>query len=292
MRKLTKLFSIVLGILLTMPFVTSCGDDESIDLGTPKYESISGKYTIDTPSSPYKSIELGASGDYIVTLNTGYNTSLPSKATLKKEAQGIFKQPKNLSRATNYNGIIYGQYTENSDGTLNLEGFGVIEIVYGTGKEVKGFNLTPTNGGPVTLDVTKEETMPDDDLTNALCRTWKIEKIRITGQEDDESYDITLTPENIKEFGDDFEEFPQEVLFSKSGTYMIYYSEQNIGISSWKWKDQAAGTISYSWDNYWEDDAFVTLSFSGNRLVIYEVHEENDEYGYYKEENYTYLIEK
>lgn len=292
MRKLKNLFGIVLGMLLTMPLLTACGDDESIDLGTPKYESISGKYTIDNPSSPYKSIELGAGGDYIVTLNNGYPTGLSSKTTIKKDACGIFKQPRSLSRATNYNGIIYGQYTENTDGTLNLEGFGTIEIIYGTGEEVKGFNLTPTNGGPVTLDVTKEETMPDDAMTNALCRTWKIEKIRLAGLEDGESYDITLTPENIKEFGDDYDEFPEEVLFSKSGTYMVYYSDQSIGISSWKWKDQSAGTISYSWDNYWYDDAFVTLSFSGNKLVIYEAYEENDEYGYYKEESYTYLVEK
>lgn len=292
MRKLRNLFSLVLGILLTMPFLTACGDDESIDLGTPKYESISGKYTINNPSSPYKSIELGAGGDYIVTLNNGYNTSSSSRTVIKKEAYGIFRQPKTQSRATNYNGIIYGQYTENSDGTLNLEGFGTIEIVYGTGEEVEGFNLTPINGGPVTLDVTKEETMPDDTMTNALCRTWKIEKIRLAGEEDGESYDITLTPENIKELGDDYDEFPEEVLFSKSGTYMVYYSNQSIGISSWKWKDQSAGIISYSWDNYWDDDAFVTLSFSGNKLVIYEAYEENDEYGYYKEESYTYLVEK
>ena len=71
MRNLKSLFGIILGMLLTMPFLTACGDDESIDLGTPKYESISGKYTINNPSSPYKSIELGAGGDYIVTLNNG-----------------------------------------------------------------------------------------------------------------------------------------------------------------------------------------------------------------------------
>ena len=85
MRNLKSLFGIILGMLLTMPFLTACGDDESIDLGTPKYESISGKYTINNPSSPYKSIELGAGGDYIVTLNNGYNTNLSTKShSIKK----------------------------------------------------------------------------------------------------------------------------------------------------------------------------------------------------------------
>ena len=52
MRNLKSLFGIILGMLLTMPFLTACGDDESIDLGTPKYESISGKYTINNPLFP------------------------------------------------------------------------------------------------------------------------------------------------------------------------------------------------------------------------------------------------
>ena len=85
MRNLKSLFGIILGMLLTMPFLTACGDDESIDLGTPKYESISGKYTINNPSSPYKSIELGAGGDYIVTLNTDITPIYPQKShSIKK----------------------------------------------------------------------------------------------------------------------------------------------------------------------------------------------------------------
>lgn len=134
--------------------------------------------------------------------------------------------------------------------------------------------------------------MSDDELTNALCRTWKIEKVRMIEQGDGESYDITLTPQDWEQFEGEIEVFPKEVLFSKSGTYMIYYADQSIGISSWKWKNQSAGTIYYSWDNEWYDDEFATLSFSGNQLIISETYEENDELGYYKFETYTYLVEK
>lgn len=55
-------------------------------------------------------------------------------------------------------------------------------------------------------------------------------------QGDGESYDITLTPQDWEQFEGEIEVFPKEVLFSKSGTYMIYYADQSIGISSWKWK--------------------------------------------------------
>ena len=34
MRNLKSLFGIILGMLLTMPFLTACGDDESIDFET------------------------------------------------------------------------------------------------------------------------------------------------------------------------------------------------------------------------------------------------------------------
>ena len=52
---------------------TACSDDENgtIDLGTPPFESISGLYTVTSSGSPYESIELGASGNYIVVLDNG-----------------------------------------------------------------------------------------------------------------------------------------------------------------------------------------------------------------------------
>lgn len=91
MRNLKSLFGIILGMLLTMPFLTACGDDESIDLGTPKYESISGKYTINNPSSPYKSIELGAGGDYIVTLSFSGNQLIISETYEENDELGYYK---------------------------------------------------------------------------------------------------------------------------------------------------------------------------------------------------------
>ncbi len=296
MKTLKHAVCLLLISLLVIPVMTSCSDDdEDISVGTPKYESISGKYIVDTPSSPYESIELGASGSYIITHKYGRQGTQAKQAAESAKKNLLLRPAQSpvLSRATNYNGVIYGSYTELEDGTLKLDGFGILKIVYGSNdKEVVGFILTPTGSSQLELDVTKEETMKDDELTNALCRTWKVESIRaiesINGRK---GYDKTFTATNYEE-GEDLDRFPTEVLFSKSGTYMVYYDDETLGISSWKWKSQKDCTILYSWNNDWYDDEFVTLSFSGKRVTIYEVWEEDDEDGLWKSESYTVLVEK
>lgn len=219
--------------------------------------------------------------------NSGYRAQADASRSAKEKDTFLFHHAANDSRATNYNGIIYGTYTQLSDGRYNLEGFGIIEIIYGSDNTVTGFELTPENGGPVSLTVSKEETMPDDDVTNALCRTWEVERIEMSATERGQSYNITITADNWQDY-EDMDTFIDEILFSKSGTYMVSYLDGTLGISSWKWKDKDAMTVYYSWDDQWHEKDFFTISFSGNTLIVHEVYEGED----YKEENYTYMIAK
>ena len=291
MKTLKNFWYIIVALLVCAPAMTSCGDDdEGFSLGAPEFESVSGKYNITSPGSPYESIELGASGDYIVTPSRGYISQAKASRS-DGERSSFFYSGKAASRVTNYNGIIYGTYTQLPDGTFDLDGFGIIEIVYGEDDTVTGIELTPENGGPVTLTVEKEETMADDEMTNALCRTWIVDRIEMSATEGGQSFSITITADNWQDY-EDVETFIDEVLFSKSGTYMISYLDGEIGISSWKWKDKGANTIFYSWNNQWYDDEFVTVSFSGNTLVITEIYEEDDYGEYYREETRTYLVAK
>ena len=81
MKKI-KLLVIAAALMLTAAGFTACSDDNeggigNINLPTPQYEQVSGKYEITSAGSPYESIELSASGNYIVTLSNGgnyYNT--------------------------------------------------------------------------------------------------------------------------------------------------------------------------------------------------------------------------
>ena len=132
--------------------------------------------------------------------------------------------------------------------------------------------------------------MDDNELTNSLCRTWVFEKIRVVAYLDDKK--------NLDEYVDngDFEYFGvevSEVLFSKSGTYMVRYGDETLGIASWKWKDMDDKVLYYTWDGNWYDDAIVQISFEGNSLVFYEESEDfGDMEDFDRVEMYTYLKEK
>lgn len=264
----------------------SCSDDNeggtgNIDLPTPPYESVSGKYEITSASSPYESIELGASGNYIVTRSYGgYSMTAQAGARTRKS---MLAKSGTTTRSTEYGGIIYGTFTETGENEYALDGFGTIKLNY-TGSEVTGIEITPANGQTQTYTAEKTATMGDDNITNALCRTWKVEKVRDiyfdkqTGEETDE----TVTPDNPGSFGN---EMGYEVMFSKSGTYLISRLDGSIDLAEWKWRDRSKGTLYYAWDGDWTGD-YATITFDGNRAVVHDKWE--DDYG--RDESWTYLV--
>mgnify|MGYP001775886250 CR=1 FL=1 len=290
LMKTKNILATMLMLFATIGF-TACGDDEeSLPPLNPTFEAVSGKYTVTTSGSPYESIELTVSGNYIITTDNAAPWAAPAPQAESSTVRTNFlyrTAAAAQTRATNYNGIIYGRYTELGNNRFALEGFGTLEIVYGEdGTEIIGFELTPDGEGPVSLSVSKETTMPDSDATDKLCRTWRVDKMTYVYSEDGHVLgEFTITADNYKEFDDEIDGFPTEALFSKSGTYMVYYTDGSLGISSWKWKDEAALTFLYAWDNQWYDDDFATVSFSGNTAMVYEVYEDYGE----KEETYTYM---
>ena len=286
-----KLLAMAAAVMLTATCFTACGDDEgggigNIDLPTPQYEEVSGKYEITSAGSPYESIELSASGNYIVTLNHGGNYyNAPVNGVAKSSRRSLLDsgKAKGLTRATEYDGVIYGTFTSLGGNEFALEGFGTIKLGY-SGDEVTSIEVTTQDGQTTQYDAKKKPTMNGDNVTNALCRTWRIEKIRDvyydkqTGKTDD----MTVTPENP---GEDGYDMPIEVVWSKSGTYLVSYLDGSIGVAEWKWKNRGAGQLYYAWDGDWTGD-YCTITFDGNRAVIHDKWE--DEYG--RDESWTYLV--
>lgn len=77
-KKCCKISFLVLLTVLVVPCFFSCSDDSEdvvVNMNPPQYESVSGKYEITDSSSPYASVELGASGDYIVIKRSNSNTA-------------------------------------------------------------------------------------------------------------------------------------------------------------------------------------------------------------------------
>lgn len=286
-----KLLAMAAAMMLTATCFTACGDDEgggigNIDLPTPQYEEVSGKYEITSDGSPYESIELSASGNYIVTLSHGWNYyNAPVNGVAKSSRRSLLDsdKAKGLTRATEYDGVIYGTFTSLGGNEFALEGFGTIKLGY-SGDEVTSIEVTTQDGQTTQYDAKKKPTMNGDNVTNALCRTWRIEKIRDVyyDKETGETEDMTVTPENP---GEDGYDMPIEVVWSKSGTYLVSYLDGSIGVAEWKWKNRGAGQLYYAWDGDWTGD-YCTITFDGNRAVIHDKWE--DEYG--RDESWTYLV--
>lgn len=290
MKKI-KLLVIAAALMLTAAGFTACGDDNeggigNINLPTPQYEQVSGKYEITSAGSPYESIELSASGNYIVTLSNGgnyYNTPVNGVAKSSRRSLLDIGKAKGLTRATEYDGVIYGTFTSLGGNEFALEGFGTIKLGY-SGDEVTSIEVTTQDGQTTQYDAKKKPTMNGDNVTNALCRTWRIEKIRDVyyDKQTGETEDMTVTPENP---GEDGYDMPIEVVWSKSGTYLVSYLDGSIGVAEWKWKNRGAGQLYYAWDGEWTGD-YCTITFDGNRAVIHDKWE--DEYG--RDESWTYLV--
>ena len=218
MKKYCKIPFLVLLAVLTVPCFFSCSDDTEdvvVNMNPPQYESVSGKYEITDSSSPYASIELGASGDYVVIKRSGgYAVSSLQKGNL-------FSRKAPASRAVTYDNVVYGTYIQIDDETFNLEGFGVIQL--------------KSNGGAIS-----------------------------------------------------------EVMFSKSGTFLSFYNDNEIEAHFWKWENQGERQIRYSWDNVWNNDdeeGNFTVNFSSdNRLTIHEYYRDYETGEWY--ESTVELVEK
>lgn len=292
--KKSKLFFMAMALLCMATGFTACSDDDDQNvpnLPTPQYEQVSGKYTMTSTGSPYESIELGASGNYVVTLNYGgysapaaYADNGTTRAAKGKRLSMLNIGKANAqTRATQYGNVIYGTFTDMGDNEYNLEGFGTIRLDY-SGSSVTGIEVTPQGGQTTQYNVEKAPVMGDDDMTNALCRTWKIERIHeiYVDKETGERFEGDFYPENP---GEDAQDMPKEMMVSKSGTYIVSYLDGTFMLAVWKWQNREAGVLAYGYDGEWSDDT-AQITFNGNNAVMYE--EWDDEYE--TDQIWTYLV--
>ena len=144
----------------------------------------------------------------------------------------------------------------------------------------KGLKVKDKEGHPAELLAVPG----NHDMTNAVCRTWRIEKIHgiYIDKETGDREDYTVTRDNPGEMGYDM---PMEVMWSKSGTYLVSYRDGSIGLAEWKWRNKGAGQMYYAWDGEWTGD-YCTITFEGNKAVIHDKWEDE----YESEESWTYMV--
>lgn len=275
--------------------LTSCSDDDNDgdipSLPTPKYESSSAKYEL-SAGSPYSSIELTASGNYIImdSDNSSYYNSLTKSAGQKHTAptlakRGFLKASPSVSR-TDFNGIEYGTYTKIGENQYDLQDFGTITVNNIDGNTCI-LTISRISEPTVSLPATKAAEFDDSDRTNALCRTWNADRVKIEVWIDEKkTVDKTLPASSlnwdIMEEWDNYLTYldienPRQVIFSKTGTYMVLKISQSgrryIEVASWRWENENRGILRYTWnpdDFYDYDSGLIDISFSGNDMTISE----------------------
>lgn len=290
-------FHFCLSMLLMFVFsagMVSCNDKDDPEgeggsLSAPKYEQDAARFTITSEDSPYSSIELTASGNYFITPKPYYMPTLSlTKSERKNKSTNMFNQAaKTTTRASS--GIIHGRYTKNANGDYVLEGFGTIKVESNGGSSVD-LQITTNSGESIVVGANRDNIMSESDMTNKLCRTWKFLKIHaIFWEEGKKVFDQTMSWKDYLEWDDDFyEDTPENVIFTKAGTYLVTYVGGELAVSTWRWENESKGLLRYSWDydNLYDEyeSGTVQVRFDGNNLVIIEedYDEEYDERYYFE----------
>lgn len=301
-----KLFGLLLfGMMAAM--VASCGGDDdddvvSGDLSTPKYEAVSALYKVTEKDAfiPFLnpehagslsnkrllSVEFTSSGNYILTYErTGHTRAAESRSDISS----LFAQPLAKTRSyTYYDNIIYGTYTLDGD-TYDLQGFGTIVIV-GDGSNYVTLEITMSGNRKWSIGAQKEKQYSSSTMNNMLCRTWNINKYGIYAKRGGQ----VVLDETFKSYRDflyglyklkgstspsvEIEEMadgaPKQTVFTKSGSYVVFYADNTLAISTWKWENESAGKARYSWNYEYIDDPYssgmFTAEYKDGMLILSE----------------------
>lgn len=269
--------------------LTSCGlSDDDDDLDTPedlwkgelsdaKYENDAVFYEV-TNSNEIASIELTASGDYIIMPTANSTYYAPAQTTRAGKKSGItsmFHKDRKTTRSA-YEYAVFGSYTKNADGTYTLDGFGVLGI-YDNGK----ISLVRNDGQKLSLDVVKKGGVESSSLNSRFCRTWEIIEVY------EEVFDSNgrriasdkLTDQEIRE------DFVRAVLVSKAGTFtQIEWDNTLESYGNWWWSNEALQIFGYQFvdEDYPGEEG---VKFDGDRAIFFA-----QEYGNIDDEDYDYGV--
>ena len=303
-----KTLALFLALFTAMSTLVSCknSSDEPESLSTPVYEQHAAKFEVTTPSSEYKSIELTSSGNYIIVLKGDVNYS-------PRRPQGILGAMRHsvllngtMKTRAWFDDIVEGKYSIDENGDYILANYGRIRVEM-EGDTVACITIIFPDGTEKVIRAAMRNQLPESTMTNNLCRTWNADKIGLAVKVNGEKFKSERPAEQfnllIKELNewlvktirnkypeftdddDDFEfdeddlfddeEMVKQIIFSKSGTYMVKYKNNSLALATWSWIDEKRGRLRYSWDygDMYDDDAagLVNVSFEDNGMVIREV---------------------
>lgn len=253
-----KIYNWVLTLAMALPLaLTSCtaddgpGDDSSLwqgSLENAPYFDDAASYIITDESSPYTSIELTASGLYFVTeRNPYYFNSYSAPRLLKKAASRASESP-----------ILYGQFINKGDGSFSL----------GRLCECKWNPDTRTltviiAGTTYHWSAVKENNVASNRLNNRLCRTWKVDAVRVSfcDSRNKELSSQNLTAAQIKE------EFVQYFTFTRAGN-LYEYDYDDWYHFGWEWRNTSDQIMEITAYDLSDGDGLNQVYFKDNTMVM------------------------
>ena len=290
------------------------GSDGSV-FETPRYESVAAKYSITDADSPYASVELTASGNYIIMTNGDVALAPGQAATAGRLSVMSAGKGMPVTRYVHYSNILTGAFTRTGDNEYELDGFGTLTVSQ-SGDSSYSLDIERINGATYSLRGNKAGTPDNGSMTNNLCRTWEIvgwrAYMRLGGQTLFDFSAPTVDELNAKleawgkekdpdytegSYGLDFSnaDGPQQIVFTKSGTYMVTYADSRLAVSTWRWESQVVGRLQYSWDPSSFDASSLsgtaTAYFRSGRLELTESESETDG-GVTLEQGVTYTLQE
>ena len=315
--------------LLAAGVMVSCSSDDDDDdkapsnFEKPKYEAEAAKFMVTSASSEYKSVELTEAGNFIIRLNASGNyapeAASPMARMLKKNMLvspgSELKSEVAETRAGTvvWSDIIYGKYTKTGDNEYTLDGYGTLTVTQ-EGGSAYSLRIEKNNGETFDLEANKSGTPEAGSMTDNICRTWDIKSFRYYIRMNGKTYFDETSPtmeglyNKIKEWmqandpdysDEDYEDMlidvPQQIVFSKSGTYMVLYTNNMLDVATWRWGNQDMGILEYSWNPDVFDDDFmsgsVKIEFKNNQLLITEGESESED-GFTLEAAFVYTLEE
>lgn len=272
------------------------------------YPEVSGEYEIANTDCGYEFIELMGDGNYLVKKTDMY---LANQKTAKNKKFISFPvKNKVLTRDASISDsqLVYGGYQKISDDVYYLDGFGTLTVTERNDDgNITSFVLTSNEGVTVDLTVNKKEQIDDNTGNGAnLCRNWTAVEERCTYSiNGNKMYDavhsiaedqvyvfknklgIDWRDEDIFDTGDIA---LQKVLFTSNGTYLMFFKNDPMELSYWRWEDKSSGII-FAYDIYQGeiDGATARVVFSGNYLYVMEEFAEYYD-GQYIESVYTSVL--
>lgn len=312
METTKRVWSYVLLFMMTVCSLSlvSCSsddddDDDGGDVAPAAFEAYAAKYQIADAGAAFSSVEFTESGNYIMVLNDLPTTgakSLSSLAAKKSPAHMMFGNllRKAATRSESvYSPILYGKYTVDADGTYVLAGYGKVKVVENGAGNAYSLEFMPSSGSSFTYTASKQNRDLDSENTNRLCRTWNTASFQIVAKINGKVLlDVTASTmgelikklqkwaeSNDEEFDPSDWEYldianPEQVVFTKTGTYMVKYSNSELAVSTWRWVNDSETMLQYSWENDFEDsylNGFASVSYKGRQLVITETDKEEED---------------